>query len=66
VDHEQDAAQDLTVINARHPVSHRKIRLDPPHLLRRQHQQISQGSTSCNLESPLSDQLNKLMGPNPS
>ncbi|MER8976275.1 hypothetical protein NKI18_27890, partial [Mesorhizobium sp. M0800] len=34
--------------------------------LRRQHQQITQGGTSCHLESPNRDQLNKLMGPDPS
>jgi hypothetical protein len=43
-----------------------KERLDPAHLLRRQHQQINQGSTSCYLESLLIIQLNKLMGPDPS
>jgi len=38
----------------------RKEPLDPAHLLRRQHQQITQGSTSCCLESPVNSQLNIL------
>lgn len=65
-DHEQDAAQHPPIIHPWHPVRQRKERLDPTHLFQRQHQQITQGSTSCHLESLLIIQLNKLMGPDPS
>jgi hypothetical protein len=37
-----------------------KVGLDPPHLLRRQHQQITQGGSSCHLESPPQRNANQI------
>ena len=65
-DDKQDAAKHPPVVHPRYPVREWKVRLNPAHLRRRQHQQITQGSTSCHLESSNIDQLNKLMGPDPS
>lgn len=65
-DHEQDAAQHPPVVDTRNPVRQRKEGRDPPHLQRRQQQQIVQGGTlpATLNHDPAVSSIN-LIGPDP-
>jgi hypothetical protein len=48
-DHDDDAADDLPIINPRHTMRQWKIRFDPAHLHRRQPNQVAYDGTSSRL-----------------